>query len=107
MDIARADPRLPDPTDRFTPAEMLLDALANDLADPVAGMPGRATIDRAPAVALIVARTLATRRRPASLRQVPCGDVMRFILGPVSANEGDDSSDSYPPPLTGTAIRVV
>src|SRR5690242_19694643 len=48
--------RLPNPTDGLAPAEMLLDALADHLTDPVARVPRRAPIDCAAALALIVAR---------------------------------------------------
>ena len=62
--------RLPDPTDRFTPAEMLFDTFADDLADPVARMPRSATVDRATTLAIIVAR-----------------DMRRYIASPAIVHE--------------------
>jgi hypothetical protein len=50
--------RLPDPTDRFTPAEVLFDSFADDLANPVARMPRSASVDCAAAQTLIVARDM-------------------------------------------------
>ena len=46
------------PADRFTPAEMLFDTFADDLADPVARMPRSATVDRATTLAIVVARDM-------------------------------------------------
>ena len=48
--------RLPNPPDRFAPTEVLLDPLADHLADPVAGMPRRPAVDGAAATASVVLR---------------------------------------------------
>src|SRR6266581_2436622 len=50
-----AEHGLPDAADGLTPAEMLLDAFADDLAQAITGMPGGATVDRAATTAGIVA----------------------------------------------------
>src|SRR5579859_2615779 len=47
--------RLPDPTDRLAPSEMLLDTLADDLTHPVSRVPRCTVIDRAAALAGVVA----------------------------------------------------
>ena len=47
--------RLPDPTDRLAPAEMLLDTLADDLTHPVSRVPRCTLIDHAAALAGVVA----------------------------------------------------
>lgn len=54
---------LTDAPDRLAPAEVLFDALAHDLAEPVTGVPGRARVDRAASVARVIARHM--RRHPA------------------------------------------
>src|SRR5450755_2840599 len=46
---------LPDAADSLAPAEMLLDAFANDLAQAITGMAGGATVDRAAATSGVVA----------------------------------------------------
>jgi hypothetical protein len=46
------------PADRFTPAEMLFDTFADDLADSIARMPRSATVDRATTLAIVVARDM-------------------------------------------------
>ena len=49
--VAAAEPGLLLPGDRLDPAERLLDALADALADGIAAVPGRARVDRRAAAA--------------------------------------------------------
>src|SRR5215207_9506266 len=52
--VAAAKPGLLLPGDRLDPAERLLDALADALADGVAAMPGRAPVDRRASAAAVL-----------------------------------------------------
>ena len=70
--------RLPDPTDGFTPAEVLLDTLADDLTGPVARMPRSATVDCAAARTLIVARNMRCHVASAAIVHEVAG-VIRLV----------------------------
>ena len=70
--------RLPDPSDRLAPAEMLFDSFADDLADPLARMPRSATVDCAAAYTLIVARDMRCHVASAAIVHEVAG-VIRLV----------------------------
>jgi hypothetical protein len=58
--LETAKDRLSYSPDALSPAEVFLDPLADDLTDPIAGMPGRAAIDCTTAATLLIANAWVT-----------------------------------------------